>query len=149
MWLERAANSVVASQKIPCDELSQGPFRSRRRAQLAARALTPDELEQPAAALPRLQRRLRTLAEARRFEDAARLRDRIAALQGVCRELDRLDRLRKLECCVLVPALDPGYVTAFSSQAARRSRTNTPARWRRNARDRGRSRGVSPAGTTL
>ncbi len=35
------------------------------------------------------------------------------ALQGVCGELDRLDRLRKLECCVLAPALDPAYVTAI------------------------------------
>jgi excinuclease UvrABC nuclease subunit len=75
--------------------------------------LSPDELAQPEAALPRLHGRLRELAEARRFEDAARLRDRIAALERVCRELTRLDRVRQLECCVLVPATDPGYVRAF------------------------------------
>jgi hypothetical protein len=75
--------------------------------------LAPDELARPEAALPRLQRRLRDLAEARRFEDAARLRDRVAALEKVCRELKRLDRVRRLECCVLLPAGDPGYVRAL------------------------------------
>jgi hypothetical protein len=88
-------------------------LRSRRTAQLAARALTPDELARPDAALPRLHRRLRELADARRFEDAARLRDRIAALERVCRELERLDRVRQLACCVLVPATEPAYVRAF------------------------------------
>ncbi|TML55511.1 MAG: hypothetical protein E6G16_01295 [Actinobacteria bacterium] len=67
----------------------------------------------PATALPRLRSRLRELADARRFEDAGRLRDRIAALERVCRELKRLDRVRRLECCVLTPAGDPGYVRAF------------------------------------
>jgi excinuclease UvrABC nuclease subunit len=74
--------------------------------------LTPDELERPEAALPRLRRRLRDLSDARRFEDAGRLRDRIAALERVCRELKRLDRVRNLECCVLVPASEPGYIRA-------------------------------------
>jgi hypothetical protein len=87
-------------------------LRSRRTAQLAARALSPDELARPEAALPRLHRRLRELAEARRFEDAARLRDRIAALERVCRDLRRLERVRRLACCVLVPAADQGHVRA-------------------------------------
>jgi DNA polymerase III epsilon subunit family exonuclease len=113
VWLRARGNAVVASQKTPCDNLSQGPLRSRRQAQLAARALRPEDLARPADALPRLQRRLRVFADSRRFEDAARIRDRIAALQGVCRELDRLERLRRLECCVLVPALESGYVTAL------------------------------------
>ena len=90
----------------------QGPLRSRRTAQLAARALLPAELDRPETALPRLRRRLRELSDARRFEDAGRLRDRIAALERVCRELQRLDRVRLLECCVLVPAGEPGYVRA-------------------------------------
>jgi hypothetical protein len=88
-------------------------LRSRRTAQLAARALLPDELDRPETALPRLRRRLRELSDARRFEDAGRLRDRMAALERVCRELKRLDRVRRLECCVLVPAEDPGYVRAL------------------------------------
>jgi excinuclease UvrABC nuclease subunit len=87
-------------------------LRSRRTAQLAARALTPNELARPETALPRLHGRLRELAEARRFEDAARLRDRIAALERVCRELRRLDRVRRLECCILVPAGEATYVRA-------------------------------------
>jgi DNA polymerase-3 subunit epsilon len=109
MWLRQRGEEVVASRRPS----PVGPLRSRRTAQLAARVLLPGELAQPAAALPRLHRRLRELAEARRFEDAGRLRDRVAALERVCRELKRLERVRELERCVLVPAVDPGYVRAF------------------------------------
>jgi DNA polymerase III epsilon subunit family exonuclease len=109
VWLRRRGDSVVASTRPS----PAGPLRSRRTAQLAARVLAPDELEQPEAALPRLRRRLRELSEARRFEDAGRLRDRMAALERVCRELKRLDRVRRLECCVLLPGSDPGYVQAL------------------------------------
>jgi len=108
VWLRQRGDSVVASTRPS----AVGPLRSRRSAQLAARVLTPDELERPEAALPRLRRRLRDLSDARRFEDAGRLRDRIAALERVCRELKRLDRVRNLECCVLVPANEPGYIRA-------------------------------------
>jgi DNA polymerase-3 subunit epsilon len=109
VWLRRRGDSVVASSRPS----PVGPLRSRRTAQLAARALSPDELARPEAALPRLRRRLRELSDARRFEDAGRLRDRIAALERVCRELKRLDRVQRLECCVLLPARDPGYVRAL------------------------------------
>jgi DNA polymerase-3 subunit epsilon len=109
-WLRARGDSVVASQKPPSNNVSQGPLRSRRTAQLAARALSADELARPEAALPRLRRRLRELADARRFEDAGRLRDRIAALEKVCRELKRLECVRRLECCVLLPAGEPGFV---------------------------------------
>ena len=108
VWLRRRGDSVVASTRPS----PVGPLRSRRTAQLAARALLPDELERPETALPRLQRRLRELADARRFEDAGRLRDRVAALERICRELQRLERVRNLECCVLVPADELGYVRA-------------------------------------
>jgi DNA polymerase III epsilon subunit family exonuclease len=108
-WLRQRGDSVVASTRPS----PVGPLRSRRTAQLAARVLSPDELDRPEAALPRLRHRLRELSEARRFEDAGRLRDRIAALERVCRELARLERVRRLECCVLVPAGEPGYVRAF------------------------------------
>ena len=111
-WLRQRGDSIVATQKPPRDKLLQGPLRSRRTAQLAARVLSPDELARPEAALPRLRRRLHELSEARRFEDAGRLRDRIAALERVCCELKRLDRVRRLECCVLVPADERGYVRA-------------------------------------
>jgi hypothetical protein len=75
--------------------------------------LTPDDLAGPEAALPRARRRLRELADARRFEDAARFRDRLAALEQVCRELKRLERVRRLACCVLLPAEEPDYVRAL------------------------------------
>src|SRR5207244_3664086 len=87
----------------PCPRPARAPQTPAR----AARALTPDDLAPPAPALPPLPRRLRELADARRFEDAALLRDRIAALERVCRELERLDRVRRLACCILVPATEP------------------------------------------
>jgi DNA polymerase III epsilon subunit family exonuclease len=108
VWLRARGDSVVASTRPS----PVGPLRSRRTAQLAARALTVDELVRPETALPRLRRRLRELAEVRRFEDAGRLRDRIAALERVCGELQRLERVRRLECCVLLPATEPGHVRA-------------------------------------
>jgi DNA polymerase III subunit epsilon len=120
VWLRQRGDSVVATtsqvqarRAQASNRLLLGPLRSRRTAQLAARVLSPDELGRPEAALPRLRRRLRELAEARRFEDAGRLRDRLAALERVCHELRRLDRVRELECCVLVPAGEPGYVLAL------------------------------------
>ncbi len=109
VWLRQRGESVVASTRPS----PVGPLRSRRTAQLAARALAPGELGRPEAALPRLRRRLQDLSDARRFEDAGRLRDRIAALERVCRELQSLDRVRQLERCVLVPAEEPGYVRAL------------------------------------
>jgi excinuclease UvrABC nuclease subunit len=60
-----------------------------------------------------LRARLRRLAGDLRFEDAARLRDRIAALEDVARALAELDRLRALELCLLVPAAEPGFRRAF------------------------------------
>jgi DNA polymerase-3 subunit epsilon len=109
VWLRQRGDSVVASTRSS----PVGPLRSRRTAQLAARVLAPDDLARPQDALPRLRHRLQDLSEARRFEDAGRLRDRIAALERVCRELGRLERVRSLRCCVLVPASEPGYVRAF------------------------------------
>src|SRR6266536_6099569 len=112
VWLKKRGDAVVASSQ-PSDNLLLGPIRSRRRAQLAARALRADELERPSAALPRLRRRLAELADARRFEDAARLRDRVAALEQVCRELQRLRGMQALRRCVVVPAVEPGHARAL------------------------------------
>ncbi|MHB8468531.1 MAG: exonuclease domain-containing protein [Gaiellaceae bacterium] len=109
VWLRKRGDAVVASTQAT----DVGPIRSRRRAQLAARLLRADELERPSHALPRVRRRLAELADARRYEDAARLRDRIAALERVCRELERLRALRAVERCLLVPALEPGYTRAI------------------------------------
>ena len=89
-----------------------GPLKSRRRAQAAARALGDWDGE-PVAALPAQRERLRRLAADLRFEDAARLRDRISALEEVVAALAELDRLRELELCLLVPAVEPGFQRAF------------------------------------
>ena len=97
-----------------------GPIASRRRASLAARALamsTSDELETlelpDGGPLPRLRARLDDLAESLRYEEAARLRDRIEALDQVLARLRQLKRLRRLELCVIAPALEPGTQKAF------------------------------------
>jgi DNA polymerase III subunit epsilon len=113
VWLRKRGDGVVASPKPPSNSLLQGPIRSRRRAQLAARVLQADELERPSLALPRVRRRLAELAEARRYEDAARLRDRLHALEQVCRELERLARLRSVARCLVAPAAEPGHARAF------------------------------------
>src|SRR5207245_980709 len=74
VYLRRRGDKLVCSQ-TPTE---LGPLRSRSRARLACRALdgaSAEELEHPELALPRLRRRLQDLAECRRYEDAARLRD--------------------------------------------------------------------------
>jgi hypothetical protein len=63
--------------------------------------------------LPRLRAKLRDLAECLRYEDAARLRDRIAALEHVVADLAELDRLRAARLCLLVPAVEPGLRRGF------------------------------------
>jgi DNA polymerase III subunit epsilon len=89
-----------------------GPLKSRARARLAARALDGWEGE-PADALPALRAKLTRLSRDLRFEDAARLRDRIAALAEVAASLAELERLRALELCLLVPAVEDGFQRAF------------------------------------
>jgi excinuclease UvrABC nuclease subunit len=90
-----------------------GPLRRRGAARLALRALDGHEHDDPAAALPALRARLRRIALDRRFEDAARLRDRIAALEEVVEALAELDRVRRLEACLLAPGRPPGTARAF------------------------------------
>jgi DNA polymerase III subunit epsilon len=105
VYLGRRGDEIVVTKK----PTALGPIRSRRRAELAARALrdaSETELDRllAGAPLPRLRARLRDLAECRRFEDAARLRDRVRALERIVHELRELDRLRREELCLLVPA---------------------------------------------
>src|SRR5262249_10895783 len=63
--------------------------------------------------LPRLRVRLSHLAENLRYEEAARLRDRIEALEHVLDRLRRLRQLRSLERCLVAPAVEPGWDKAF------------------------------------
>jgi DNA polymerase-3 subunit epsilon len=95
-----------------------GPIASRRVAQRAARGLGGWEGE-PAAALPSVRARMRRVARQQRFEDAARLRDRIDALERVVRDLAELDRLRALEVCLVVPAAEDGFVRAYFVRGGR------------------------------
>jgi hypothetical protein len=59
--------------------------------------------ETPEDALPKLRAKLVRLARDLRFEDAARLRDRIAALEEAARDIDRMRRLRGMAVCLVVP----------------------------------------------
>ena len=95
-----------------------GPIGGRRTAALAARALalsTPEELDDllEGGPLPRLRARLSHLADCLRYEEAARLRDRMEALEHVVERLRRLERLRSMELCLVAPASDPGWRKAY------------------------------------
>lgn len=111
VWLRRRGDQLVCSRQ----PTELGPIRSRTRARLAARALagaSEAELADPALALPRLRAKVRARAEALRYEDGARLRDRVEALERVVAELRRLRALRRAACCLVVPALEPGFARA-------------------------------------
>jgi DNA polymerase-3 subunit epsilon len=124
----RDENFVVSKKPGPL-----GPIPGRRQASLAARALASctdaevDGLLQ-GGPLPRLRARLSHLAESLRYEEAARLRDRIEALEHVVERLRRLDRLRSLELCLIAPAVEPGWQKAFfvSGGAVRAVRSVPP-----------------------
>jgi DNA polymerase III epsilon subunit family exonuclease len=114
VYLRRRGEEFVVS-KTPG---ALGPIAGRRQASLAARALsfcTDDELDGllQGGPLPRLRARLTHLADSLRYEEAARLRDRIEALEHVIERLRRLDRLRRLELCLVAPAIEPGRKKAF------------------------------------
>jgi len=106
-----------------------GPIRSKRRAQLVVRALEGFEGEDLADALAPLQSRLRRLAQDLRFEDAARVRDRLAALEEVVGRIAELERLRRARLCLLAPAREPGLRRAFFVAGGRVwARTLAPGR---------------------
>src|SRR4051812_32297849 len=124
VYLRARGDSVVVTQK----PTPYGPLKSRRRAGLAARSLEAHDLERPRAALPRLRRKLASHADALRYEDAARLRDRIAAVEGLAAQLERLERLRATELCLLAPAAEEGFRRAFFVASGRVAATRTIAR---------------------
>ena len=64
-------------------------------------------------ALPRLNARMADLSECLRYEDAARLRDRIASLERVIARLRRLDELRRLRLRLVVPGAEAGSCEEF------------------------------------
>jgi len=114
LYLRRRGDDFVLSKRPG----ALGPIASRRRASLAARALastTAEELHElfQGGPLPRLRVRLSQLAENLRYEEAARLRDRVEALEHVLERLRRLERLRGLELCLIAPSVEPGWQKAF------------------------------------
>jgi DNA polymerase III epsilon subunit family exonuclease len=129
LYLRRRGEDFVVS-KTPSP---LGPIASRRRASLAARAIsscTPEELERlhEGGPLPRLRARLSDLAESLRYEEAARLRDRIQALEEIVDRLRRLERLRRLDVCLIAPMTEADWQKAFfvSGGAIRAVRTLRP-----------------------
>jgi len=104
----RGARWVCGPEPTP-----HGPIAGRSLARRAAQALDGFEGDDPREVLPGLRLRLRRLAGDLRFEDAARLRDRIAALEQVVERIDELGRLRALRACLVVPALEPGMMRAI------------------------------------
>jgi DNA polymerase III epsilon subunit family exonuclease len=113
-YLRRQGERVLVSKLVS----PYGPLRRRAQAQRVARALRggpPGEFEAllDGAALPRLQAQARALADDYRFEDARRLRRAIEAVERTIAHLRRLERLRRLELCLLAPALEPDRREAF------------------------------------
>lgn len=109
VYLRRRGSGWVSG----AEPTTHGPISARALARQAARALDGFEGDDPREALPELRERLRRLARELRFEDAARLRDRIAALEQVVARLDELRRLEQLQACLIVPALEQGMVRAI------------------------------------
>ena len=104
----RGARWVCGPEPTP-----HGPIAGRTLARRAAQALDGFEGDELRDVLPGLRLRLRHLAHDLRFEDAARLRDRIAALERVVERIDELRRLQAVRACLVVPALEPGMVRAI------------------------------------
>ena len=114
VYLRRQGERVVVSPLVS----PYGPIRRRAHALRAARALdgcTEAEFEHllDGGLLQRFRRRMEDLAEGLRYEEAGRLRDRIASLERVLAHLQRLERLRRLELCLIAPGLDRGSREAF------------------------------------
>jgi DNA polymerase III subunit epsilon len=114
VYLRRRGDELVVT-KQPTE---LGPLTSRRQASLAARALAFATAKERAgllegAPLPRLRERLSHLAESLRYEEAARLRDRLEALERVIERLRRLEEVRCLDACLVAPAVETGWRKAF------------------------------------
>jgi DNA polymerase-3 subunit epsilon len=101
------------------DPTPLGPLPGRRLARLAARALDGHGSDEVDAALPPLRERVRRLGRELRFEDAARLRDRLQGLEEAIEALRELERLRSLRACVVVPAREPGFARVHAIAAGR------------------------------
>jgi DNA polymerase-3 subunit epsilon len=101
--------------RAPC---RGGPELDRYAASVDAvrRWLYGDPLADPA---PLVERRMRELAGRRRFEEAAAVRDELAALRRMARTLDRLRRAASRSGLVLAPDVDDRFVHAFACAGGR------------------------------
>jgi DNA polymerase III subunit epsilon len=117
----RGARWVCGPEPTP-----HGPVSGRGLARRAAQALDGFEGDDPRAALPALRLRLARLARDLRYEDAARLRDRIAALEQAVERIDEVRRLRSLRACLVVPAVEPRMVRAIFVAGAVVARRTVP-----------------------
>ncbi len=120
VYLHLRGERVVLS-RVPS---RYGPLRGRADAQRAARALrgcSAAEFHDLLSEAPfgRLDERLAELRENRYEFEAARLRRQLASLERVVEQLRQLERLRRLELCVLAPALEPGSQVAYVVRAGR------------------------------
>jgi DNA polymerase-3 subunit epsilon len=115
VYLRRRA----ARWTVTTEPTAVGPLPGKGVARRAARALDGHATDDVEVAVAPLRARLGRLAREQRFEDAARLRDRLAALEEVVTALRELDRLRRLRACVVVPSGRPGFVRAYALAGGR------------------------------
>ena len=148
VWLRQRGDSVVATtsqvqaRRVKAsNSLLLGPLRSRRTAQLAARALTPEELERPEAALPRLHRRLRELVRRTQVR-GRRPATRPDRSSGAGLPRAEAPRSRAAGSRAACSSRRASRATSgrSSSPAAGWRRSGRCPRRRRGARDRGRAR---------
>ncbi len=114
VYLHRRHERVVVSP-LPS---RYGPLRRRALAQRAAGALkgcTPEEFDDllDGGSLDRLRHRLAGLTEPEDELAARHLRRGIGSLERVIAQLQRLERLKRLELCILAPSLTPGRPAAY------------------------------------
>jgi DNA polymerase III epsilon subunit family exonuclease len=114
VYLHRRGERVVVS-RLPS---RYGPLRRRAQAQRAARALKGcserefDDLLD-GTPLDRLRERLAGLTEPDQELDARNLRRAIGSLERVIAQLDRLERLKRLELRILAPSVTAGALDSF------------------------------------
>ena len=97
----------------PSARRARSTGRERRASSPCSRGRAPAAAARPSSAIS---------SECLRYEDAARLRDRIAALEQVIRDLAELERLRAPGLCLLAPARRAGLRAGRSSSRAGGSR---------------------------
>ena len=140
-YLERRDDGIRVARNGPTP---LGPIKSRRRAELRRPRARRARRRRSSTASPRVRRSrgsapaCASLAEAQRYEDAARLRDRLQALEAAIADLAELDRLRATGGLRPRPGGRAGVPDAPSSWPADGSRHAPRAAPRRRRRSRSR-----------